>query len=123
MKYANAARFRRALEDRLLNQSRTGPVPLARLRKRTVFDRLLARLTAHESERWLLKGASALDFRFGGQVRGTRDLDLSHPGDAPAISDVIMQIEDSLLDDYFSFAIQPTSKLEPLGGVAIRFQV
>jgi predicted nucleotidyltransferase component of viral defense system len=123
MKYANAARFRRALEDRLLAQSRRGPVPLARLRKRTVFERLLARLVAVDSERWLVKGASALELRFGNQVRGTRDLDLSHPDDSHVILRSILEAQEVGMDDYFSYAIQPTSKLEPLGGVAVRYHV
>ena len=44
MRYASAAAFRTALEQRLLNQSRETGTSLVRLRKTVVFDRLLARL-------------------------------------------------------------------------------
>jgi len=46
MKYLHGAAFRRALEDRLLQQSLQTQAPLLRLRKLVAFDRLLARLVA-----------------------------------------------------------------------------
>jgi hypothetical protein len=43
MRYTSAAAFRTALETRL-NSARTDAVGISRLRKRVVFERLLARL-------------------------------------------------------------------------------
>jgi hypothetical protein len=59
MKYPNGAAFRRALEDRLQQQSLRAHSPLVRLRKLVAFDRLLARLVADSPETWLLKGVGA----------------------------------------------------------------
>ena len=73
MRYASAAAFRQALETRLVEQSRTSGRAHVRLRKEVVFDRLLARLLAAAPDRWLLKGALALDYRFGDRARTTRD--------------------------------------------------
>ena len=44
MRYKTAVAFRRALEERLRQQSLEGGQPLARLRKMVAFDRFLARL-------------------------------------------------------------------------------
>ncbi|MBX5490763.1 MAG: hypothetical protein IRZ14_06360 [Chloroflexi bacterium] len=44
MRYATAAAFRTALEQRLLTVARQQDVPLVRLRKLVAFERLLARL-------------------------------------------------------------------------------
>jgi hypothetical protein len=46
MRYATPEAFRAALEDRL-KHAQNEQVGLSRLRKRVVFERLLARLTAH----------------------------------------------------------------------------
>ena len=85
MRYASAAAFRRALETRLLAQSRNGGVSLIRLRKSVAFDRLLARVFAVAPDRWVLKGGLALDYRLGARARTTMDIDLAGPGgeDAP----------------------------------------
>ncbi|MGH2749814.1 MAG: nucleotidyl transferase AbiEii/AbiGii toxin family protein [Actinomycetota bacterium] len=76
MKYASAAAFRMALEQRLLNLTGKTELSLVRLRKTVVFDRLLARLSASAPDRWVLKGALALDFRFESAGRATKDIDL-----------------------------------------------
>ena len=58
-KYATAAAFRRALEDRLQDIARKEGVDLQRVRRQVAFDRLLARLfqaaQPHELP-WVLKG-------------------------------------------------------------------
>lgn len=86
MKYASAPPFRQALETRLGAASSSGGPSLARLRKEVVFDRLLARLVAVAPDRWVLKGALALDYRFGDRARTTRDIDLAVAGDEGAAS-------------------------------------
>ena len=77
MKYPNGAAFRRALEDRLQQQSLRAHSPLVRLRKLVAFDRLLARLVADSPENWLLKGGLALQLRLGDRSRTTQDIDRS----------------------------------------------
>lgn len=60
MNYHSGAAFRRALEDRLANQSAMSQTPLVRLRKLVAFDRFLARLVQAEPDAWLLKGGLVL---------------------------------------------------------------
>jgi hypothetical protein len=48
-----------ALEDRLLARSNETGVSLDRLRRRVVFERVVARLHAAEPGRWVLKGGMA----------------------------------------------------------------
>ena len=55
-----------------------GGLPLTRLRKGIVFERLLARLVRADGDRWVLKGAVALEFRRKIQTRTTKDLDLGY---------------------------------------------
>lgn len=57
MRYATPEAFRAALEDRLKN-AQNETVGLSRLRKRVVFERLLARLTAHAADDRALQGPS-----------------------------------------------------------------
>lgn len=67
MKYASAAAFRMALEQRLLNLARETGLSLARLRKTVVFDRLLARLSASAPDRWVLgRTGPRFPLRIGG---------------------------------------------------------
>ncbi len=65
MRYGNAEDFRAALEQRLRNQSSASDASLIRLRKHVSFERLLARLAVVAPDRWVLKGAYALDLRLG----------------------------------------------------------
>ena len=75
MKYRTSVAFRTALEDRL-KAARQDGVGLARLRKRVVFERLLARLHAVAPDAWVLKGGFALELRLGAQARTTKDIDV-----------------------------------------------
>jgi len=76
MRYATAASFRTALEERIKQRNVTDGVAIQRLRKRVAFERFLARLQAPPDSPWFLKGAVALDLRFGDRARSTQDLDL-----------------------------------------------
>ena len=76
MRYATAGAFRAALEQRPSTLAQETGVPLVRLRKLILFDRLMARLLVAAPGRWILKGAVALHFRVGPQFRTTRDMDL-----------------------------------------------
>lgn len=124
MRYASAAAFRRALEARLLAQSRDGGVSLVRLRKSVVFDRLLARLFAVAPDRWVLKGGLALDYRLGAKARTTMDIDLAGPGDEEAATADLLAAQELDLGDHFAFEIERTGKLEQLiEGSAVRYHV
>ncbi len=63
MKYTSAAAFRQALDQRLKNEAASTGLGVARLRKRVAFEVFLRRLFAVAPDRWVLKGALALDLR------------------------------------------------------------
>jgi hypothetical protein len=63
---------------------------IARLRKRVAFELFLRRLVAVTPDRWVLKSALALDFRFRATSRPTRDMDLGRADDEDgAIEDFV----------------------------------
>lgn len=78
-RYATAAAFRRALEDRLKDTARREGVDLQRLRRQVAFDRLLARLFQAGQPLalpWVLKGGYAMELRIK-SARTTNDIDLT----------------------------------------------
>ena len=78
-RYATAAGFRRALEDRLQDIARKEGIDLQRLRRQVAFDRLLARLFQAAQARalpWVLKGGYAMELRIK-TARTTKDIDLT----------------------------------------------
>src|SRR6266545_1069113 len=121
MRYASAAAFRTALEQRLLKQSRETEASLVRLRKTVVFDRLLARLKEVAPERWILKGALALDFRLDPRTRTTKDMDLGRADDEEAATADFIAAQAVDLDDFFSFAIQKARNLGERAEGAVRY--
>ena len=124
MRYASAADFRRALEARLLAQSRGGDGSLVRLLKSVAFDRLLARLFAVAPDRWVLKGGLALDYRLGAKARTTMDVDVAGRGGEDVTTADLLATGDLDLGDHFSFAIERTAKLDqPVEGSAVRYHV
>jgi predicted nucleotidyltransferase component of viral defense system len=124
MKYETSVGFRRALEQRLLNQSRETGASLVRLRKGVVFDRLLARLAVAAPGRWVLKGALALDFRIATQMRMTKDMDLVRRDDEESATVDLIAAQAVDLGDWFTFAIEKAGKpREEDEGGAIRYLV
>lgn len=122
MRYATAAAFRRALEQRLLATSSETNEPVMRLRKLVTFDRLLARLVVVAPDRWLLKGALALDLRFGARSRTTKDMDLARRDDENAATEDFLQAQSVHLDDFFTFAVQKTAALHAMReGASVRY--
>lgn len=123
MKYASAAAFRMAIEQRLLNLSHETELSLARLRNTIVFDRLLARLSAAAPNRWVLKGALALDFRLESAGRATKDIDLVRRDNEEAATEDLITVQAIDLDDYFVFAIEKVEQREEgQEGAALRFR-
>src|SRR4051794_29872682 len=76
MTYDTPRALRTALETRLRNQSNENGIPLDRLRRRVIFQRLVTRLERAEPGRWVLKGGMALEVRLGDAARLTKDVDL-----------------------------------------------
>lgn len=125
MKYATAAAFRTALEERLRQQSVSARhSSLIRLRKLVVFDRLLARLLIVAPDRWIVKGGVALDFRFGDRARTTQDLDLARQDSEEAATADLIAAQSVELGDFFTFVIRKSIAFDAaIEGPTIRYQV
>jgi hypothetical protein len=124
MRYTTAGAFRTALEQRLSSIGDKTGVPLVRLRKLIVFDRLVARLTVAAPNRWVVKGAVALLFRIGPEFRTTKDMDLARQDNEEAATGDLIAVQSIDLGDYFTFAIERTKKLDSLSdATAVRYHV
>jgi hypothetical protein len=122
MKYTTANAFRTALEQRLLTRANESHIPLIRLRKLVVFDRLMARLIVVAPDRWVLKGAVALQFRAGPQYRTTKDVDFGRSDSDDAASADFLAAQSVDLGDFFSFAIERAGFIDIEGeGRAVRY--
>jgi hypothetical protein len=136
-KYATAAAFRMALEDRLKDISKKDGVDLQRVRRQVAFDRLLARLFYGGRDRilpWILKGGYAMELRIKA-ARTTKDIDLTMriARGATGTKDTkqnlvalgkLQEAAALAIDDFFVFTIgEPISDLDaaPYGGA--RFPV
>lgn len=124
MRYPTGVAFRRALEDRLTNQSIQTQMPLVRLRKLVAFDRLLARLVQAEPDGWLLKGGLALQLRLPHHTRTTKDMDLLMLTSPAAVQEILGRAAQFDLQDWFSFAVRSDSTALPgPGHGGLRFSV
>jgi hypothetical protein len=124
VKYTSAASFRQALEQRLKNEAVVTGLGLARLRKRVAFELFLRRLLAVAPDRWVLKGALALDFRLAAATRPTKDIDLGRDDDEAAAIRDITATQQLALDDFFTFAATKTDELDDTDEFsAVRFHV
>ena len=101
MTYDTPQSLRMALEQRLLNQSRESGVSLDRLRRRVVFERVVARLQAAEPGRWVLKGGMALEVRLRDDARLTKDVDLGLRGEVSERSELHERLVEALAADPF----------------------
>jgi hypothetical protein len=105
VKYRTSVAFRTALEDRL-KAARQDGVGLARLRKRVVFERLLARLHAVAPDAWVLKGGFALELRLGAQARTTKDIDVDWAIGEDEAVELLIEAAAVTLYDRFEFAVE-----------------
>lgn len=122
MKYASDHAFRAALEARI-NQGQTDSAGVSRLRKRIVFERLLARLAAQAPGEWVLKGGFALELRLGNAARSTKDADFEW---RLAEEDAIEMLLDAAaldLGDRFTFALERAGDETDLPGGGQRWRV
>lgn len=76
MRYDTPTALRMALEDRLRVQSAQSGVSIDRLRRRVLFERIIARVEQCEPGLWVLKGGMALEVRLRDDARLTKDVDL-----------------------------------------------
>lgn len=83
MTYATPQALRAALEQRLLMKSTATGVSLDRLRRRVVFERIVARLQVAEPGVWVLKGGMALEVRLGDAARLSKDIDVGLDRESP----------------------------------------
>jgi hypothetical protein len=97
--YETSAALRMALEQRLLTRSIEAGVALDRLRRRVLFERVIARLDAAEPGQWVLKGGMALEVRLRDAARLTKDLDLGLRDGADDVGDLHDRVSDALATD------------------------
>ncbi len=76
MSYETATALRMALEQRLRDRAKLSVVSVDRLRRRVVFERVVARVHAAAPGRWVLKGGMAMEVRLRDAARLTKDIDL-----------------------------------------------
>lgn len=88
MSYETPKALRVALENRLLARSQDTGISLDRLRRRVLFERILARLQVAEPGLWVLKGGMALEVRLRDDARLTKDLDLGLRADLVDVVDL-----------------------------------
>ena len=88
----------------------------AGLMRRFVFDRFLARVFAHPTSPWVLKGGSAVLARVH-DARTTKDIDLLHQlGNIDAAVAALRAVLDVDMGDHFRFVITKVDK--DVGGMA-----
>jgi Nucleotidyl transferase AbiEii toxin, Type IV TA system len=124
MRYVTAAAFRQALDDRLKTEASRSGLPVARLRKQVAFELFLRRLVAVAPNRWVLKGALALELRLKVTTRPTKDIDLGRDDDEQAAIEDITAAQQLVLDDFFAYAAVRTDELDRTNEfAAVRFHI
>ena len=104
--------FRMALKQRLRREAESTGLGLARLRKRVAFELFLRRLVEVAPNRWVLKGALALDLRLDATTRPTKYIDLERGDDKGAAIQDIAATQQLDLDDFFTFATTRTDAFD-----------
>jgi hypothetical protein len=120
----------------LNNFAKEKNIDLDRLRKQVAFDRLLARIFADpEKSPWRLKGGYAMELRFFGLARATKDIDLSMP--KPGFENVDARLPEKIREalqdaasldsaDWFQYLVKaPIMELDaaPYGGARYPVEV
>src|SRR5207244_6946367 len=89
-----------ALEQRLLARSEATGVSLDRLRRRVLFERIIARLVASEPGQWVVKGGMAIEVRLSDEARLTKDLDLGLSDDVASGEELRDGLIEALSGDF-----------------------
>ena len=101
-----------ALEDRFRLQARESGISVDRLRRRVMFERIIARLEYSEPGLWVLKGGMALEVRLQDDARLTKDIDLGfrdHVANGEALHERLVEVlRTDPHGDRFVFASQST---------------
>jgi hypothetical protein len=122
MKYATDHAFRTALEARI-KQVQSDSAGVSRVRKRIVFERLLARLVAQASGEWVLKGGFALELRLGNVARSTKDADFEWRLDEEDAVELLLDAAALDIGDRFTFALERSDEETDLPGGGQRWRV
>lgn len=125
MTYDTPQALRMSLEHRLLTRSEQTGAPVDRLRRRVMFERIVARLQLAEPGSWVLKGGMALEVRLGDDARLTKDIDLGLRTLPHAASDlrdrVITALGRDVDNDGFAFAVAPPKRMAPDGADVLTY--
>lgn len=122
MKYTTDHAFRTALEARI-KTGQSDSAGVSRLRKRIVFERLLARLVAHAPGEWVLKGGFALEVRLGNVARSTKDADFEWRLDEEDAVELLLDAATVDLGDRFTFALERADEASDLPGGGQRWRI
>jgi predicted nucleotidyltransferase component of viral defense system len=113
--YATPQALRAALEHRLLAKSTATGVSLDRLRRRVVFERIVARLQVAEPGVWVLKGGMALEVRLGDAARLSKDIDVGLRDGVASADELRERLIEALSSDPdadgFVLAVGPVRRL------------
>ena len=122
MRYATDHAFRTAFEARVM-LGRSDSAGVSRLRRRIVFERLLARLVAQAPGEWVLKDGFALELRLGNVARSTKDADFEwRLGEEDAV-EMLLDAAGLDLGDRFTFALERADEETDLPGGGQRWRI
>lgn len=127
MIYETPRALRSALEHRLFATSTESGIGLDRLRRRVLFERIVARLEAAEPGYWVLKGGMALEVRLRDDARLTKDIDLGLRDEVRGPVDLHERLVRALLSDPdhdgFKLAASIPTPLREDGGGQLTWRV
>lgn len=127
MTYGSPQALRTALEHRLLAASRETGIGLDRLRRRVLFQRVVARIQVAEPGLWVLKGGMALEVRLNDAARLTKDIDVGLRDSVTNPADLHERLIDSLspdpFNDWFVFEVSEPAALREDGGGHLTWRV
>jgi hypothetical protein len=118
--YETPEALRMALEHRLNSRASETDIGIDRLRRRVIFERVVARLTHAEPGKWVLKGGMALEVRLQDRARLTKDIDLGLRDTVEERVELQERLVEALtldpFNDRFVLAAGAVSELQPDGG-------
>lgn len=127
MTYRTAQALRMVLEQRLLRRSNESGVGLDRLRRRVIFERIVARLESAEPRRWVLKGGMALEVRLQDNARLSKDIDLGLRDDIGDADELHERLIEALMadpdGDGFVLTARRPARLREDGGGHVTWRV
>jgi len=107
-RYATAAAFKQAVENRLRSTSVSG-VDFARRRQLLVFDRFLARIVSELGDSAMIKGGLVVELRVE-RARTTKDIDLRLVGPPTGILERLRRAAGLDLGEFMVFTVAPDAE-------------